>query len=617
MLRIKFQVLVIGILVFSLTIVALAEEEETEVFQLGEIVVTGTKTERLLKDVPVETAVITEKSIGESNAETLTDLLKYIPGLDVSNHPDRPGLFCTWRATLRGLGFTDGYGLILIDGQRVKGGGMGEAEYGLNQIPLEMIERVEVVKGPSSVLYGSDAMVGVVNIITKSAPEKPIYKFSGGCGSENDWLVSLSHGQGIGKLSYLLNGSMERSNVGKYGGRDDDYIGGSVSGRANYCLSENSKLLLRLQWNKKDWKYTEGEGIRISPGWEVRFEDSKLAVKGYWYRWNFDHHTPGYTRRKGNMEYRQIESQYSFPLSKHYLTAGGEFLEEAIDYNLAKKTVDTYSLFLQDEWQLLDNLSLVPGIRLDLHSEFGGEVSPRLSALYRITEDMRIRGSIGRSFKSPTIRQMYYLEPYKHGTWYIKSNPDLKAEHGLGYSIGIEREFGDFLLGSLSLFRNDVDDMVISCDTGETYLGLPVHSYKNVAEAYTQGIEFGLICRIVERLSVTLSEALIDTEDKETGKELTYCPKNNAGLKLAYNNKKYGISANFGLKYVDSMFKDTANTEKTDPYFVAEAKLIKEIAKYVKISIEGDNLFNSDYGDPSLKGNMDERTIMGKVSISF
>jgi len=166
-------------LIFIIPGTALAEENEKEaekgIIKLEEIVVTATKTPHTLKDVPVETVVITREDIERTNAQNAMDVLKNIPGIETSVHDDVFGTY-TWNAKLRGLSFDDGYGLILIDGQRVMGcgqsGGMGEYGSGLNQIPVDMIERIEVVKGPSSALYGSDAMAGVINIITMKVPKK-------------------------------------------------------------------------------------------------------------------------------------------------------------------------------------------------------------------------------------------------------------------------------------------------------------------------------------------------------------------------------------------------------------------------------------------------------------
>lgn len=154
----------------------LAEEAQT-VDRLDDVVVTGTRTPHTLKEVPVETVLINRSEIERSNAQTVTDILKTVPGINTSGVDDVFGSTSS-RVRLQGLSFNDGYGLILIDGQRVHGSGQsgahGEYAVGLNQIPVAMIERIEVVKGPGSVLYGSDAMVGVINIITRKTPAETV-----------------------------------------------------------------------------------------------------------------------------------------------------------------------------------------------------------------------------------------------------------------------------------------------------------------------------------------------------------------------------------------------------------------------------------------------------------
>lgn len=608
------------IILFGIHSLAIAEEmddKQRKKFNLGQVVVTATKTERILADVPVETSLITKEQIEQSNAQSVADLLKYTPGMGIgmNKDSDQAGNL-NWRATFRGLGLNEGYGLVLVDGQRIKGGGMGEYGYGINQIPPEMIEHIEVVKGPGSVLYGSDAMVCVINIITKPTPEKRFFSGYAGYGKHDASDIGFNIGDKISNFAYLLNYNREKSEAAKYGGQDK-YEGNFVNSKFNYEFEEGNSLNLGINWDKRSWIDCDWDSIRISPGWKKEFTDgSKFILKGYWYDWDFHHFTPGYTELKGDMGFRQAESQYSkFLFDNHMATAGIEFLEEKIDYDLANKTIDIYSIFLQDEWAALNNLNLTLGARLDSHSQFEEEVSPRISALWEVSDKTRLRSSVGRSFKSPTIRQLYYNAPFKHGSYYIQSNSELDPELAIGYSLGVEQELGEKLLVNLGIFRNDIDDMVIIYDTGQTYSGETLKSYKNIGEAYTQGIELELKAKIIDPLSSYFSYTYLDTEDKDTNKDLTYRAKHTLGWRLDYSDKKYDLGLNFGLRYIGSMFKDTANTQETNGYCVAEAKIIKEISKYAKISLEVDNLFDTDYGDSSVE--RQGLTYMGKIHFIF
>ena len=222
---------------------------------LEEVVVTATRTPHTLKDVPVETVVITREDIKRNNAQNAMDALKTVPGITSAVHDDVFGTY-TWRAKMRGLNFNDGYGLILIDGQRVMGsgqsGGMGEYGIGLNQIPVEMIERIEVVKGPSSALYGSDAMAGVVNVITRKSPDKP----SGRVGAS----------YGLYKVKEKVNGdgSVQRpSDDGKYRNASQAYVsfGDRALERLGYLINYN---------------YESAEDIRQDP---IQSERHSLMAK--------------------------------------------------------------------------------------------------------------------------------------------------------------------------------------------------------------------------------------------------------------------------------------------------------------------------------------------------
>jgi len=615
----KLIVIVSSIIGLILSQVSWAEgkEEEEKVFKLGEVVVTATKTPHMLKDVPVETVVITKDEIELSSAQTITDLLRYIPGLFVRAE-DAPGI-SSWRTKIRGLDLNSGYGLVLVDGQRVKGGGMGEYGYGLNQIPLEMIERIEIVKGPGSVLYGSDAMAGVINIITKPTPDRTILGFQAGYGSHETQIGSLYWGTKVDSFGVFLNASREESEMGKYGystKRDEYYEKDRIDAKFSYDLKENLKLSLNLAGEDKERKrryltkdtvrYSDDYKIRIAPELKAEFEDgSTLWVRGYYYNWNFtteEYGTPsGFTPTIGDMYYRDVEALYSKPLWKtHIVTLGVEYLQEELDYNLSDESIDTISGYLQDEagFTVWKPLKVVFGGRLDHHSKYGTEFCPKLSLMWKLTDQTRIRGSVGRSFKSPNIRQLYYKVPFQHGTYWFKSNPDLEAEKSWGYSLGGEQGLGDRVLLNITFFRNDVKDKVVWVESGETIDGLPVKIGENIAKAYTQGAEAGFKAIISKGLSVNLAYTYLDTEDRETHKELTYCPRHSIAGQVIYGYKHWGLTFNIGSQYVGKMYKDSENTKETEHYSLFDIKIIKKLTKFASISVEGNNIFDSDYGEP-------------------
>ena len=628
MLTITKKVLQIIPALFLVLSISIAWADD-EVSKLADIVVTGTKTPHTLQDVPVNTVVVTIEDIGRMNAQNIMDVLNDIPGIHTANHDDVFGTY-TWVAKMRGLDFNNGYGLILIDGQRAMGcgqsGGMGEYGVGLNQIPVNMIERIEVVKGPGSALYGSDAMAGVINIITKKAPKEATgwagatygtydVKRENSDGSEEKAHGSrdmsqayVSYGDRISdRFGYLLHYNYESADdIGMDPVKSDRH---SFLGKLDAKLNENIDLYLKYElssYEKADNR--EEESYRLSAGVDFWLSQNHLlSLKGYTYNWDFTHGYPGYSYgyKYGDTGYNQGEIQYTWNLDDwNTLVMGFETQMQKIDYKIENddgsvvvvdEDVRTSSLYLQDELTLLDALTLVVGVRYDDHSTFGSEVNPKLSLMYKPFKDTTFRASVGSSYKSPTTRQLYYSTPYRHGSFYAQSNPDLNPEKGVGYSASIEQWlFSSALMIDLSYFRNDVDEMVIREDTGTLYNGLPLMIYKNVEKAWTQGIEF--LCKgyLSNGFSSTLSYTYIDTENEETGKELTYVPTHSVSFSPVYEWNKYGLGLSATISYTGKQYINSDNTKHIDAATVMDAKIYKHLSEKAKLSFEADDIFDSD-----------------------
>jgi len=615
-------ILCLILVLFSKSVVAENPQKE-EPWNLGEVVITATKTPHFLKDVPVETVVVSRKEIERSSAQTVSDLLRYVPGIFIRSE-DAPGI-SSWRARIRGLGFNEGYGLILIDGERVKGEGMGDSGIGLNQIPLEMIERIEVVKGPSSVLYGSDALAGVVNIITKPAPERPIYGFQGAYGSKWTNIEYLYGGTGNGSWGVLLQASREESGMGQYGVksyRDEDYERESFLTKLSYQIKPSLALGLKFtaQKEKRNINYhtrdtrvdRKGYKYRFSPHLKITFaDDSELVVKGYYYDWKFDADSHGkdpypYALYEGDMYYRDIEVRYTKPLKiSHLITLGAEYRQEELDYTFSDRKLDITSAYFQDEIEFQEGLplDLVIGARLDHHSRYGTEFCPKAALLLKLNQGTRLRASVGRGFKSPTIRQAFYTEPYPHGDYFYVSNPNLDAETSWGYSLGLEHKIGEIFWWNITLFRNDIDDMIIKYydyrDLNHDGVPEKIRTFRNAREAYTQGVEVALkLTLIKDFLWTDISYTYLDSEDEDTGKDLPFVPAHNLATYIIFKYAPLGISFNLGFQYVSEMYTNPSNTEQTSDYSVVDIKLIKSFGRHAFLSLEGNNVFDSDYGEP-------------------
>ncbi len=623
-----------------------------DVLDLDEIVVTGTKTPHTLKEVPVDTVVITSGDIQRTNAQNVLDILRQVPGIVTSVHDDIFGTY-TWHATMRGLNFNDGYGLVLVDGQRMMGagqsGGMGEYGIGLNQIPVSLIERIEVVKGPGSALYGSDAMAGVINIITKGPPPKP----SGSAGGSYGWYKVRSrykngqiqepsdHGEyrnlstayasfgdsPFERLGYFINYDYEKAQDI----RQDPIDSYRHTGMAKFKFEPSHRIEAELSsllshYEKKGYRQEDSWRVDARGSWHP-FEGHTLYVNGYLYNWDFEHGYTGYSYgyKHGDQDERQAELRYSLPIGySHSFLIGGEYREQSLDYTIenrgdiipVEEDIHTYSVYFQDEYAVTDWIVAVPGIRYDHHSLFGGEVNPKFSIMMQVDETTTLRASIGRAFKSPTIRQLYYRAPYEHGSYFIMSNPDLDPEKSWGYSISLERlVFSNRLSASLALFRNDIDDLVQRVDTGRTYQDKPLLTYRNVSRARIQGVEFSTKAALDWGLGFKLSYTYTDGWNRDEDRRLTYVPEHAAGLMVSYDNSNLGAGMSATVNYTGRQYINAANTNTITDHAVVGAKIYKDLAKVARLSLEADNLFGSCKGD---RGNFrTAHTYVLKMDMNF
>ena len=621
--------------VFIIAGVAWAEPVQPKVDRLDDMVVTGTRTPHSIKDVPVDTVLINREDIERSNAQTVSDLLKTVPGLSATGVDDVFGSGSS-RVRLRGLSFNDGYGLILIDGQRIHGSGQsgahGEYAVGLNQIPVSMIERIEVVKGPGSVLYGSDAMVGVINIITRKAPTQATI----GAGASYGWYdvneretatgVQVPSDEGSSRnlsTAYVFAGDRPHERFGyllHYTRESGEGIGQDpvTSQRDSFMGTTDLKLSDRVDFHFKGEVSTyerggssssEEESFRLSAGFSLRPSDNHtLLLRGYRYADNFEARSSA-SQRDGLIGYDQIEVQHTFRAGSHQvITTGAELQRQRIDYIInnfdrntrttVREDVDNWSIYAQNEITLLDRLVIVPGMRYDHHSTFGGSFNPKLSLMYRLMENTNLRGSVGRAFKSPTIRQLYYDEPFWHSPFYIASNPDLDPETSIGYNFSAEQWlFQDRVMINLGFFRNDIKDMVVSETAGELYLGQELRIYRNIEEAMTQGVELLIRLFLFDGFALSAGYAYVDSENRENGTRLTYTPEHQFSISPSYEYQPWGLGAAVHFIHSSKQFTNTANTAQVEAHNIIDTKIYKRIGNLARLAIGIDNLLDSERGD--------------------
>ncbi|NCC25022.1 MAG: TonB-dependent receptor [Deltaproteobacteria bacterium] len=590
-------------------IIAHAEGNRT----MDKMVVTATMTEKRIIDAPGSVEVITSQDMADLNAQNVAQALESAVGLMVSNESGRVKV-----PSIRGARAKQT--LVLLDGRRLAYGFNEMID--LRQIPTTMVERIEIVRGPASALYGSDALGGVVNIITKKASRDWTAKVSGQYGSqfkgENDRFdVGGYIGGGTDQIRSLIAMEAGRENGwDKDGEAPDDGFGQEPSflaGRLAWDLTENQSLTAGAEYMQNTYDgaqfYEAMTRTRTADenrkGYFLQYDADFLDVHTLMLRLNRSEYdndlkfTPHAASGKRDTEQytNQFEGRYSgLFLDKHLVTIGGEARSDGLDDTQAglntDKHADNYSLFLQDEFQVLDPLTLTVSLRYDNHSAFGDHWSPRASVVYAVLEGLRFKGSFGQGFRAPSLSELYVTSLRQKGKLIFEANKDLKEEDSTSYELGVEGEYGD-VYGGLTLFRNEVDNMIESVfdrSEGQGKDKKDYYMYKNIAKATLQGVEVQAGAKLPFGFSLDGSAMWLDADNKTGGEDIGGQPKLKAFGKLGYALPEFRFRANIHATFVDRMTY-SGGDEKS--YTVCGAYMAKGLSENFEIFAGADNVFGT------------------------
>lgn len=513
----------------------LKDEKELKVL-LDEVVVTGTGTEHYLKDAPVQTEVITKKALEQYQARSIDDLLGGLcPSLtfhdgDMGSHIQLNGL-------------NNDYILIMVNGKRMNGDIGGQND--LNQLNLDNIERIEIVKGAASSLYGSDAIAGVINIITKQNKDKINVTNTTRVGAYGDIRQSNTIGFAKGGFSSTTSFNMRHTD----GWRNTDLqwdqhqlksgsTAKTVNRATNYTVSEdltyqvNNRLQLSAngsfyqRWVMRphgQWKYYANDyyynNFDIAAGGKYRLTgrnfltlDVSYGRYGYFYDFALDDFTDYFIDGKrvtyyaGNRIKQSVQKQVLTQLKgvfyfgdQHILNVGIEHQYDHLEspHRISGNAASVYTLaaYAQEEWTITENFNLTAGARATLHKEFGMKLSPKVSAMYKLG-DFNLRGTYSLGFKAPTIKELYY--DYV-GTMMSKlkayyGNKDLKPQTSQYVSVGLEYSSPKFkasITGYYNRIRNMIALTNIPTSSEDKFLEVEESKkYNNLSKARIYGADF-------------------------------------------------------------------------------------------------------------------------------
>jgi outer membrane receptor for ferrienterochelin and colicin len=562
------------------------------VFELQEIVVTGTRSVHSLKAVPIETNLISAGEISGVGLQTLTDAIRWVPGVTISGGAPN-GAARRFTGMIHGLPAQ--YSMILVDGHRAKSEHI-HTGVNLNLVPLGMIERIEVVKGPMSSLYGSEAFGGIVNIITKPFPDRPVIGGEISCGEYNTQNINLSHGSTVGRMGYYINGNLIRTdgipdaNDVKFG-----YDQLNLLGRFSFMPGAKQRVILGTRYyrnrylRKSTLPKVEDSWIDLSGRWQRSLGERSDLTAGLSYS-----HFQGEYRDDDN---RTVKVDGLFNLAfgeRNALASGGEIRNERFSRNATPQKEETIlSVFVKDEIMVTSALTYVTALRVDHHSNVGTEFTPKIGALYRVGADTDLRASVGKGFRAPSLQDLYEVE-FNHKTYYRNGNPDLKPEYSTSYHLGLEHRFSDQALARISGFRNDFRDMIVALDTGDSLGGMPIFQRENIKEALSQGMEVEVRVKI-GGLNAILSHAYTETEDDQ-GDPLAYSPKYMTTLRLYQHLAGLGLG---GLLSVEDArkryYQASAGQDRLKDYTLVNLSLNKKLPGGLTVFLKIENLFDEQF----------------------
>jgi outer membrane receptor for ferrienterochelin and colicins len=535
---------------------------------LEEVVVTGTRAGRPLKEVPVITRVITGEEIRRLNPLDLQSLLEYeLPGIQFGRHHG------TGLPTLTFQGMDASYVLFLVDGERVAGEGAAD-NIDFNRFDVDNIERVEIVRGAMSTLYGSNALGGVVNIITKSVNRPLAASLSTTYTSRGEQKHAASLGTRARPFSALASASYRArepfSLEDREGtttvhetpsGRDSVVMGTpgttavtgykvrQLSVKLGYNVTERLGIDLtgsryayrRLYLEESNVKKEDLSG-QYSAGGKVKyiFNDDHLLEFTYHHD-RFDKHVDYILTGRQEHTYRDIlhnfRLAYSLALQeKHFIVTGLEANTERLKHYMFRDTaanaVHALVYYLQEEYRPLANLSIVAGARLDYHSEYRLHVSPKLSLLYR-PGIFALRGGFATGFRSPSLKELY-SEWDHQGMFTLLGNRDLKPEISRQYSLSIEVNKGIFN-ASASAYVHRFERKIVLQDVVENgdYFMINV----NADKARATGLDLTARARFPFGLTLRGSYAHVDDHDEIDGRDRSSVRPRSATFHAGYDRR--------------------------------------------------------------------------------
>lgn len=590
-------------------------QEDLQEFALDDMVVTASRVPTQKVDTPADISVITKEEIADQNYASASDALRAIPGVNVLGSGAKGSSMGQDKILLNG----DERVLVLVDGRRMNLGSSGNSSADWLP-PVNAIERIEVLKGGGSALYGTDAVGGVINVIMKKGSDignHVTVKAAGGSWNAEQYAISASGStdSGLGLIvsatkerrgEYKFKNANGKSQLLKNSGYDDTGVivkldqkvgednrigvnfehinaeGGSPFGYSGFGNTDSHKRIsnnvaLRYDWNESS---DERGYVQVYKNYQHAHFRSPVASR----QSNFTDSTIG------------LEAQQNFKFSDtDELTVGLEYYKTTVDNTAlytGERDVNNKAIFAENRWEFAPSWQLNTGLRYDHHSKYGSEVTPKVALNKKFDENSNVYLSWGRVFNAPTTDDLFWhqVDSSQWGTFYTYGDPNLKPEKGYVWTFGGNTKLNEKTSLSANVFYSKITD-AIDWD----YTSVPNYTLAvNVNKEKRRGLELSLNHDFDDNLSAYASYTYVQVkQDKGKGftKDLTTKPNiYRAGLKYKNADWLFTLNANAVTGQSEKNFVDSS-------YFTLDLGAQYKINDNAKLFINGYNLTNARYAE--------------------
>ena len=597
-------------------------EEVKDEYNMDGVVVTASKIEEEPFKAPANVDVVTRAMIEANHYINISEALKNVPGVTIQSYGTGGENYSSNQIYINGTSNV----VFLIDGMRVNTNGIISSRFEPStMVNMDNVERIEILKGSASTLYGSDAAGGVVNIITKKlgkAEQKTTISMMSGSFNTSQYGV-MNSGRNKEDLYWLISAQKDLSGNFKDGnnntiqkglnsktidlklGKDFDKDTAVEVNFENYNSNYERpstgglKTTTRLKGNK--------DNTRVGLSYKNRISDkavNQLSVfknvtdlvddsEAKSYLWSMRMETTGFS------------DQLTYEYDKHTLIGGFDFYQDKVKRyvgmpSVEGKNITNQSLYLQDAWYMNDKITVTTGLRSDYHSDFGRHNTPSAVLSYQPDEKTNYYVSYKEFFVAPGISQLYYHDAYGN-----TGNPNLKPEEGNTVEFGIKHKFDKSLNANFNIYRRKANNMIIFAN----------QTYENTGEESTRGWNINIDKTFNKNLSTNIGYTYIyidPTKDTLNPNRDGYLPRGQWNISTNYQKDKFDMVLNGrGIVNRDGR-KSQTTADEFKTFWVWDAAFNYQIQDNAKVFLKVNNIFDKFYTDQCY--NMDPNSATGWYS---